>query len=184
MFQLRAHIYQARSLIGSDASGLSDPFASVIAGEFTKTTQVIDETLSPTWDELLTFEEILIYGTSEEIQRDPPAIIIEIFDQDKVGKSEFIGRAVAKPHVKLREDSYVKPRFPPSLEWFDITRGIDRAGELLAAFELLEIVSQSDGAELPELPLPKDIPVFKDTNAKDVGPILPVPRGIRPTLAR
>ena len=26
-FQMRAHIYQARSLIGSDASGLSDPFA-------------------------------------------------------------------------------------------------------------------------------------------------------------
>lgn len=61
-FQLRAHIYQARSLIGSDASGLSDPFARVIAGEFCKATQVIDETLSPTWDELLVFEEILVFG--------------------------------------------------------------------------------------------------------------------------
>lgn len=86
VFQLRAHVYQARSLIGSDASGLSDPFARIVAGEFSKTTQVIDETLSPTWDELLVFEEILIYGTSDEIQNDPPAIVIEIFDQDKVGK--------------------------------------------------------------------------------------------------
>ena len=32
MFQLRAHMYQARSLIGSDASGLSDPFARVVFG--------------------------------------------------------------------------------------------------------------------------------------------------------
>lgn len=29
-FILRAHMYQARSLIASDASGLSDPFAQVI----------------------------------------------------------------------------------------------------------------------------------------------------------
>lgn len=83
-FQLRAHMYQARSLIGSDASGLSDPFARVICGEFCKSTQVIDETLSPTWDELLLFDDILIYGTDEEIKKDPPSIVIELFDQDKV----------------------------------------------------------------------------------------------------
>ena len=39
-FQLRAHMYQARSLIGSDASGLSDPFARVICGEYCRITQV------------------------------------------------------------------------------------------------------------------------------------------------
>lgn len=77
-------MYQARSLIGSDASGLSDPFARVICGEFCKSTQVIDETLSPTWDELLLFDDILIYGTGEEIKKDPPSIVVELFDQDKV----------------------------------------------------------------------------------------------------
>ncbi|ROT67741.1 hypothetical protein C7M84_014164 [Penaeus vannamei] len=49
IFQLRAHMYQARSLIASDNSGLSDPFARVIIGEHCRETQVIDETLSPTW---------------------------------------------------------------------------------------------------------------------------------------
>ena len=180
-FQLRAHIYQARSLIGSDASGLSDPFARVIAGEFSKTTQVIDETLSPTWDELLIFDEILIYGTGEDICRDPPTIVIEIFDQDKVGKSEFIGRAIAKPHVKLSEEQYAKPKYPSSLEWFEITRGTDRAGELLATFELLET---SDNGTIPSLPPIKNIPMYKDAESRDVGPILPVPKEIRPTLAR
>lgn len=103
---------------------------------------------------------LLSLGSAEEIKTDPLSIIIEIFDQDKVGKSEFIGRAIAKPHVKLRDDQYKKPTFPPSLEWFTITRGPDHAGELLAAFELLEIPSGNDEA-LPLLPQAKDIPIYQ-----------------------
>ncbi|XP_026674829.1 otoferlin-like isoform X6 [Ceratina calcarata] len=181
-FQLRAHMYQARSLIGSDASGLSDPFARVICGEFCKSTQVIDETLSPTWDELLLFDDILIYGTDEEIKKDPPSIVIEIFDQDKVGKSEYIGRAVARPHVKLASETYTPPQFPPSLEWYDVTRGVARAGELLAVFELLEYPSTKDYG-FPTLPDPKETGCQTPV-ALDQGPILPVPIGIRPTLSK
>ncbi|XP_017891092.1 otoferlin-like isoform X5 [Ceratina calcarata] len=180
-FQLRAHMYQARSLIGSDASGLSDPFARVICGEFCKSTQVIDETLSPTWDELLLFDDILIYGTDEEIKKDPPSIVIEIFDQDK-GKSEYIGRAVARPHVKLASETYTPPQFPPSLEWYDVTRGVARAGELLAVFELLEYPSTKDYG-FPTLPDPKETGCQTPV-ALDQGPILPVPIGIRPTLSK
>ncbi|CAL7945461.1 unnamed protein product [Xylocopa violacea] len=179
-FQLRAHMYQARSLIGSDASGLSDPFARVICGEFCKSTQVIDETLSPTWDELLLFDDILIYGTDEEIKKDPPSIVIEIFDQDK-GKSEYIGRAVARPHVKLASECYAPPEFPPSLEWYDVTRGAARAGELLAVFELLEYPSTKDYG-FPTLPDPKE--TAAPASLLDQGPILPVPVGIRPTLSK
>ncbi|XP_011330966.2 otoferlin isoform X2 [Ooceraea biroi] len=184
-FQLRAHMYQARSLIGSDASGLSDPFARVICGEFCKCTQVIDETLSPTWDELLLFDDILIYGTAEEIKKDPPSIVIELFDQDKVGKSEYIGRAIARPHVKLASESYTPPQYPPSLEWYDVTRGASRAGELLAVFELLEYPSTKDYG-FPTLPDPKDFSSGSQVpgSGQDQGPILPVPVGIRPTLAK
>lgn len=179
VFQLRAHIYQARSLIGSDASGLSDPYATVYITEYSKTTQVIEETLSPTWDELLVFEEILVYGTKEEIKKDPPTIVIEIYDQDKVGKSEFIGRAVAKPRIKLKENNYTTP----SLEWFDITRGLDNAGELLAAFEMLELGSK----DLPRLTEPKYIPQDLMRADKSYPPpqtIFPVPRDVRPNLSR
>lgn len=133
-FQLRAHIYQARSLIGSDASGLSDPYAIVYITEFAKKTQVIEETLSPTWDELLIFDDILLFGSKDEIKRDPPSVVIEIYDQDKVGKSEFIGRTIAKPIIKLKNTTYASPM----LEWFEISRGLDGGGELLAAFELIE----------------------------------------------
>ena len=46
--------------------------------------QVIEETLSPTWDELMVFDEILVYGRREDIKANPPIIIVETYDQDKV----------------------------------------------------------------------------------------------------
>lgn len=179
VFQMRAHIYQARSLIGSDASGLSDPFAIVYITEFAKMTQVIEETLSPTWDESLVFDKVQVYGTKEEIRKDPPTITIEIYDQDKVGKSEFIGRTIARPRIKLKDSAYVTP----TLEWFDITRGLDNAGELLAAFEMIEIGSEN----VPLLSEPKRLEA--DAMAGDKSTIaacsvLPVPRDIRPNLSR
>lgn len=63
------------------------------------------------------------------------------FSVPQQGKSEFIGRALCKPVVKLSNERYEGPKFPPSLEWWDIHRGPDRAGELLATFELLQVRS-------------------------------------------
>ena len=42
----------------------------------------------------------------------------------------------------MSQEKYEKPLFPPQLEWFDIYRGQDKAGELLAAFELLQVTPQ------------------------------------------
>ncbi|XP_021379810.1 otoferlin-like isoform X8 [Mizuhopecten yessoensis] len=202
LFQLRAHLYQARSLIGSDASGLSDPFARIAFGDQSVCTQVIEETLSPTWDEMLIINEVTMFGLMEEIANSPPTIIVELFDQDKVGKSEFIGRSITKPLVKKSNEKYEMPKFPPRLEWWDIRRGPDRAGELLATFELLQFPFEEadlreahltppharkikllaafgdmSGQDLPPLQLPA-------ASDKDRGPIMPVPKGIRPVLSK
>lgn len=174
MFQIRAYLYQARSLIGSDASGLSDPYAVVYVGEFARSTQVIEETLSPTWDEVLVFDEILLYGMKEDIIKSPPTIVIEIYDQDKVGKSEFIGRALIKPIVKLKDNPYSSP----SLQWFSIVRGGDEAGELLAAFEMLEM-----GLKLPKLIEGDAIATVNEGKTSPSPIIYPVPKDIRPRLA-
>lgn len=80
-------MYQARSLIASDASGLSDPFAKVIFADVCQTTQVIDETLSPTWDEMLLFNDVTLYGLRNDLLHNPPSVVIEFFDQDKVVSS-------------------------------------------------------------------------------------------------
>ena len=58
-----------------------------------------------------------------------------IFNFFQVGKAEFLGRAVGRPSVQLCECDYKMP----SLEWFQIYRGAEEAGELLATFEMFEV---------------------------------------------
>uniref|UniRef100_A0A673Z0H2 Otoferlin a n=1 Tax=Salmo trutta TaxID=8032 RepID=A0A673Z0H2_SALTR len=174
VFQLRAHMYQARSLFAADSSGLSDPFARVFFSTHSQVTEVLSETLCPTWDQLLVFDDVELFGEAGELRDDPPIIVVEVYDQDTVGKAEFIGRTFAKPITKMCDEHYGPPRFPPQLEYYQIYRGNSTAGDLLAAFELLQI-GQGGRAELPAINGPTD---------SDRGPILPVPMGIRPVLSR
>ncbi|NXA26825.1 OTOF protein, partial [Ibidorhyncha struthersii] len=174
VFQLRAHMYQARSLFAADSSGLSDPFARVFFISQSQCTEVLNETLCPTWDQLLVFDNVELYGEAHEMRDDPPIIVIEIYDQDTVGKADFMGRTFAKPVVKMSDEHYCPPRFPPQLEYYQIYRGNSTAGDLLAAFELLQI-GPGGKSDLPPIDGPTDM---------DRGPILPVPLGIRPVLSK
>ncbi|XP_069089782.1 otoferlin isoform X1 [Pleurodeles waltl] len=198
VFQLRAHMYQARSLFAADSSGLSDPFARVFFISHSQCTEVLNETLCPTWDQLLVFDNVELYGEAHEMRDDPPIIVIEIYDQDTVGKADFMGRTFAKPVVKMSDERYCPPRFPPQLEYYQIYRGNSTAGDLLAAFELLQI--PFDDREIraallavsdPSLPKIKigpagksDLPAIDGPTDMDRGPILPVPLGIRPVLSK
>lgn len=56
--------------------------------------QVLAETLCPTWDQLLVFENVQLFGEASELRDDPPIIVIEIYDQDTV-VSIVLTRAVA-----------------------------------------------------------------------------------------
>uniref|UniRef100_A0A3Q2WTE5 Otoferlin n=1 Tax=Haplochromis burtoni TaxID=8153 RepID=A0A3Q2WTE5_HAPBU len=173
IFQLRVHMYQARSLFAADSTGLSDPFARVFFSSQSQVTEVLAETLCPTWDQLLVFENVELFGEASELRDDPPIIVIELYDQD-TGKADFMGRTFAKPVVKMADEHYGPPRFPPQLEYYQIYRGNCTAGEMLAAFELLQI-GPNGKADLPPIDGPTDI---------DRGPILPVPLGIRPVLSK
>ncbi|XP_061750148.1 otoferlin-like [Nerophis ophidion] len=174
IFQLRVHMYQARSLFAADSTGLSDPFARVFFSTQSQVTEVLPETLCPTWDQLLLFDNVELFGEATELRDDPPIIVIELYDQDTVGKADFMGRTFAKPVVKMAEEPYVAPRFPPQLEYYQIFRGNGMAGEMLAAFELLQI-GPNGKADLPAIDGPPDV---------DHGPLLPVPLGIRPVLSK
>ncbi|TWW71797.1 Otoferlin Fer-1-like protein 2, partial [Takifugu flavidus] len=174
IFQLRVHMYQARSLFAADSTGLSDPFARIFFSTQSQVTEVLPETLCPTWDQLLVFENVELFGEACELRDDPPIIVIELYDQDTVGKADFMGRTFAKPVVKMADEHYGPPRFPPQLEYYQIYRGNCCAGELLGAFELLQI-GPNGKADLPPIDGPTDM---------DRGPILPVPLGIRPVLSK
>uniref|UniRef100_A0A8C6TUZ0 Otoferlin n=1 Tax=Neogobius melanostomus TaxID=47308 RepID=A0A8C6TUZ0_9GOBI len=89
VFQLRAHMYQARSLFAADSSGLSDPFARVFFSTHSQVTEILNETLCPTWDQLLVFDNVELFGEASELRDDPPIIVVEFYDQDTVVWTSF-----------------------------------------------------------------------------------------------
>lgn len=61
---------------------LTDAFARVIFTHLVADTRVIWETRSPTWDQMLVFKDLVLWGDVNEIAVNPPTIVIEIFDKD------------------------------------------------------------------------------------------------------
>ncbi|KAG7240430.1 hypothetical protein INR49_027001 [Caranx melampygus] len=164
-FQLRCHMYQARGLIAADSSGLSDPFARVTFLSHSQTTNIISQTLSPTWNQCLPMSRLLLSGDLQLIQQEPPRIVIEVYDDDALGKAEYLGATVAIPEVRLSSDSYT----PPTLQYSPLHFGSQPGGDLLAAFELLQI-PESGEQSLPQL-------------EELEGGIYTVPENIRPVLS-
>lgn len=158
-------MYQARGLIAADNTGLSDPFARVTFQSHSQTTNIISQTLSPTWNQCLPMSRLLLSGDLQYIQREPPHVLIEVYDDDALGKAEYLGATVAVPEVCLSSAPYT----PPTLQYNALHCGSQPGGELLAAFELLQI-SRSEQQSLPDL-------------EEQDGGIYTVPAYIRPVLS-
>ena len=60
-------------------------------------------------------------------------------NRNSQGFKEFCGRCTAIPLVKLAEETYSPPDFPPKLEWYKFKSQRDCSGSVLAAFELIEV---------------------------------------------
>jgi len=45
---------------------------------------VLNETLCPTWDQTLVFEEVEFYGNPTMLAESPPIVVVELFDYDTV----------------------------------------------------------------------------------------------------
>uniref|UniRef100_A0A4W3IIZ9 C2 domain-containing protein n=1 Tax=Callorhinchus milii TaxID=7868 RepID=A0A4W3IIZ9_CALMI len=152
-YHLRCYLYQARDLVAMDKDSFSDPYAIVSFLHQSQKTVTIRGSLNPTWDQTLIFYEIEIFGASS------------------IGADEFMGRCICKP--SLERD--------PHLAWFPITRGTRGAGELLAAFELIQREkrsvhripsSENDDSDLPYPPPQREPNIYM------------VPQGIKPVLQR
>ncbi|XP_061697140.1 fer-1-like protein 6 [Syngnathoides biaculeatus] len=164
-FHLRCHMYQARGLIAADNSGLSDPFARVTYLSHSQTTNVISQTLSPTWNQCLQMSRIVLSGDLRYIQEEPPRLVVEVYDDDALGKAEYLGATVALPEVRLLSEVYT----PPILQYSPLHHASQSGGELLAAFELVQI-PMSGEESLPPL-------------EEQEGGIYTVPENIRPVLS-
>nr|XP_045002954.1 myoferlin isoform X1 [Jaculus jaculus] len=164
VYHLRCYIYQARNLMALDKDSFSDPYAHVSFLHRSKTTEVIHSTLNPTWDQTIIFDEIEIYGEPQTVLQNPPKVILELFDNDQVGKDEFLGRSMCSPLVKLNSEMDITPK----LLWQPVMNGDRVCGDVLVTAEL--ILRNKDGSNLPILPSQRAPNLYM------------VPQGIRPVV--
>ncbi|XP_059756688.1 myoferlin isoform X1 [Balaenoptera ricei] len=164
IYHLRCYIYQARNLMALDKDSFSDPYAHVSFLHRSKTTEIIHSTLNPTWDQTIIFDEIEIYGEPQTVLQNPPKVVIELFDNDKVGKDEFLGRSMCSPLVKLNSEMDITPK----LLWYPVMNGDKTCGDVLVTAEL--ILRHKDGSNLPILPSQRAPNLYM------------VPQGIRPVV--
>uniref|UniRef100_A0A8C0JRZ0 Myoferlin n=1 Tax=Canis lupus dingo TaxID=286419 RepID=A0A8C0JRZ0_CANLU len=172
IYHLRCYIYQARNLMALDKDSFSDPYAHVSFLHRSKTTEIIHSTLNPTWDQTIIFDEIEIYGEPQTVLQNPPKVIIELFDNDQVGKDEFLGRSMCSPLVKLNSETDVTPK----LLWHPVMNGDKACGDVLVTAELIlrnvdaSMFVLQDGSNLPILPSQRAPNLYM------------VPQGIRPVV--
>lgn len=60
-----------------------DAFCRVVFNNQSGDTRIIFETRSPTWNQMLIFYDLVIWGDMESICNNPPTIMAEIFDYDE-----------------------------------------------------------------------------------------------------
>uniref|UniRef100_A0A8C0GUW4 Dysferlin n=1 Tax=Chelonoidis abingdonii TaxID=106734 RepID=A0A8C0GUW4_CHEAB len=179
-YHLRCYIYQARDLIAMDKDSFSDPYAIVSFLHQSQKTAVVKNTLNPLWDQTLIFYEIEIFGDPQNVADVPPNIVVEIYDHDTYGADEFMGRCICKPSLERS----------PRLSWHPVARGNRKAGELLAAFELIQREKLCNPFHhIPTHDLLTDLFSPPDSDLPYPPPqrepnIYMVPQGIKPVLQR
>uniref|UniRef100_UPI0037E767B9 dysferlin n=1 Tax=Semicossyphus pulcher TaxID=241346 RepID=UPI0037E767B9 len=127
-YHLRCYLYQARDLLAMDKDSFSDSYAIVSFLHQSQKTVTVRNTLNPTWDQTLIFYEVEIFGDPDITMATPPNVVVELYDSDTYNADEFMGRCVCQPSLTTS----------PRLAWFPIRLGDKNAGELLAAFELIQ----------------------------------------------
>ncbi|XP_077062218.1 myoferlin isoform X6 [Siphateles boraxobius] len=164
-YHLRVYVYQARNLSALDNDSFSDPYVHVSFLHHSQTTETIQSTLNPTWDQTLIFKNVEIYGDPQSLAQNPPRVVMEIFDSDQVGKDEMLGRSTCVPLVKLTSGVDGSPK----LLWEPVMHKNAPAGEVLVAAELI-LKTKGNDTELPLTP------------AKRGEKLYMVPQGVRPVV--
>ncbi|XP_040474271.1 fer-1-like protein 5 [Falco naumanni] len=94
-FQLRCYIFQALELAPRGTKATADPVAHVSFVHVSQSTQVLPGTRDPLWDQTLLFHRVLLYGDPRGVWHEPPAVVVEVFDQDKAGPGGPAGELLA-----------------------------------------------------------------------------------------
>ncbi|TMS22003.1 Myoferlin [Larimichthys crocea] len=160
---------EATKLFGANTPTVScffdNPYAHISFLHLSKTTEKLQATLNPTWDQTLIFSDVQIYGDPRNLAQCPPDVVLEFYDNDQVGKDEMLGRSICVPVVKLNPGMDQTPK----LLWHPIIQKGHKAGEALVAAELI-LKDKSGETELPLVPPKRSENLYM------------VPQGIRPVV--
>ena len=58
---------------------------------------MVRSTLNPTWDQTLIFEDVEVYGDPKTIARNPPDVVMELYDSDQVVREDSTRLNVYSP---------------------------------------------------------------------------------------
>ncbi|XP_027762435.1 fer-1-like protein 5 [Empidonax traillii] len=165
-FQLRCYLFRALDLTPGVFKTSIDATAHVSIVDRSQRSRVTRDVLDPLWEQTLLLHPVLLFGNPQGVQEDPPAVVVEVFDQAGEGAGVFLGRCVCTPEVWLDLGHWE----PPRLQSHPLWGPWGPAGDLVAAFELL--LDPEDGTLAAHSPPP----LRKD--------VLGIPLGIRPRLQR
>ena len=117
------NIFNCQNLLPGDENGTSDPFLTATYYGQTVNTETIDDTLNPLFNQRIILKNIDVF----DITKNPPPIIIKVFDEDLIG-SDFLGTAVVdlklmyqKGHLKFNSKNVFEDQ--PTPLWVDLKYG-------------------------------------------------------------
>ena len=61
-----------------------DPYVRVTFNYQSQATEILTQTLSPIWNQTLIFKEVDIFDNPKDLEKNPPSVVMEVFDYDKV----------------------------------------------------------------------------------------------------
>lgn len=98
-------IIEGRNIFGKDSSGTSDPFVKVKVADQVQQSQKKYEQNSATWNQSLTFSEVLM----NEYELETFEMIIELYDHNPIMANELIGQysiGLSSLHRSLNHEFY------------------------------------------------------------------------------
>eukprot|EP00056_Hartaetosiga_gracilis_P007895 m.113633 g.113633 ORF g.113633 m.113633 type:complete len:2195 (+) comp12801_c0_seq2:42-6626(+) len=170
-YEARIHLYQARRLLAADSSGFSDPYVVMYCGHKRTRSVTIKQSVSPLFDQVLCLPNIEIPGSNAYSTEFLPPVVLEFYDYDSIGSHDFLGRVVVDARIRT-----IVNRAPPKLQWYQMERHGEFAGEVLIAAELVHM------REIDNIPLPHPKTVM-DQCLRKRERIVPLPVDVRPELS-
>uniref|UniRef100_A0A146M9W3 Extended synaptotagmin-2 n=1 Tax=Lygus hesperus TaxID=30085 RepID=A0A146M9W3_LYGHE len=159
---LRVHVVEAKQLMKKDISmlgkGKSDPYAIITLGADNFKTQTIDNTVEPKWD---FWCEFCVDSTTGQLMR------ANIFDKDKTGKDEPLGRATVEVLGVTRKgevDSWVTLEEAKTglvhlrMKWLQLSDSLNDLKAALHETQTLRVTSMSTAVLMVFIDSAKDLP--------------------------